>query len=38
LPSVNLGLGYQRAHTNEESLEISKLETMAKVALEIVRS
>lgn len=38
LPSVNLGLGYQRAHTNEESLERSKLEAMAKVALEIVRS
>lgn len=36
LPSVNLGIGYQRAHSNEESIAISCMETMARVTLNLM--
>ncbi len=36
LPSVNLGIGYQRAHSNEEFIAISNLEAMARVTLNLM--
>lgn len=36
IPSVNLGLGYSKAHSSEESMEIARLEKMAEVALALM--
>ncbi|SMG22818.1 M20/M25/M40 family metallo-hydrolase [Dethiosulfovibrio salsuginis] len=36
LPAVNLGIGYQRAHSTEEHISIESIETMARATLNMM--
>ena len=38
IPSVNIGVGYEKVHTTEEFIPISALHDVAKLLLEIAKA